>query len=81
MVRWAKTGANLAGVVARLVHGLGADTPCPAGLARAYHGRMPSGATGVPLYDKRDTGEEMHLELLAGPEPASMLRRSARLAK
>ncbi len=79
MVRRAKTGARLAGIVARMVHGLGADTPGPAGLARAYRGRMPSAATAVDLYDKRDSGEERHLELLARLEPVTGSGKSSRL--
>ena len=41
------TGAALAGIVARPVHGLGVDTSRPVGLARAYRGRMPNAATVV----------------------------------
>jgi len=43
----------------------------PPGLATAYRGRMPSTATVVQLYAQGDGGEEMRLELLGQPEPAS----------
>lgn len=62
-------GHGLAAIVARLVYGLGADTPCPADRARAYRGRIPSAATAVHLYDKGGSGEEIHLELQAGRSP------------
>jgi hypothetical protein len=44
-------------------------------------GRMSSAATAVQLYDQGDSGEEMHPELLAGPDPATGAGKSVRLSR
>jgi hypothetical protein len=62
------------------VHGLGVDTSRPDGLARAYRERMPSAATAVQPYGQGDSGEEMRLELLTRPEPATSSGQSLRLS-
>ncbi len=72
------TRAGATGIVARPIHGLGIDTPRPGGLASAYRARMPSAATAVELYGAGDSGDEIHLELLA---PAGARRRAPEVNK
>jgi hypothetical protein len=68
------------GILARPIHEPDLNAPRPAGLDGTTVGNA-SDATDVELYGESDCREEMRLELLVRPEPASGLRQSARIAE